>query len=90
MHDYREMGVVRGNVGSCLLIVAMSTRSQSKSDSDVAKIEAIIPSIRNLEPNPKKTLADRFENVARKSDFVVLIVILITGLGYVTVAANPF
>ena len=61
----------------------MSTQSQSKSDSEVARVEAVIASIRNHQPTAKKTLADRFETVARRSDFVVLIIILVMGLGYV-------
>ena len=62
----------------------MSTQSQSKSDGEVGKIEGIGTNIRNPLPKLKNTLAERFENVARKSDFVVLIIILITSLGYVT------
>ncbi len=56
----------------------MNTHSQSKTEAEVAgRLE------RAVVPNLKNTLVDRFEMVARKSDFVVLICIFITSLCYV-------
>ena len=67
-----------------LKLIIMSTQSQSKSDGDTGKVESGIHTIREPKPAFKNTLAGRFENAARKSDFIVLLVIFITSLGYVS------
>lgn len=71
----------------------MSTESQSKSESkseNEAKIEQppinlqTVQSLSAPKQEPSKpSLVEKFENVARKSDFIVLVLCLCIAFGYV-------